>query len=106
MIAGSVGHLLNPSLSDGFIPDFLPKQPVHIFTAIIEFALGVGLLIPKTKKLAAWGIIGILTFFLFLHVQDLFRETPVIGSKMAAIIRIPFQFLFMYMAWLQTKEGK
>lgn len=104
MIAGSGAHLFNPTLSDGFIPEFLPKKAVHIFAAIVEFALGIGLLLPQTRKMAAWGIIGILTFFLVLHFQDLFREQPVIGSKMAAIIRIPFQFLFMYMAWIQTKE--
>lgn len=104
LIAGAAAHIFNPKISDGFIPEFLPKKPVHIFTAIVEFALGLALLFPQTRKIAALGIIGLLSFFLVLHIQDLFREQPTIGSKTAAIIRIPFQFLFMYFAWLQSNQ--
>lgn len=103
MFAGAAGHIFNPTLSDGFIPAFLPKQAVHVLAAIVEFALGVGLLLPTTRKMAAWGMIGLLSFFLILHIQDVFRTQPAIGSTMAAVIRIPFQLLFMYMAWWQTK---
>lgn len=104
-VAGAYAHFANPAMSDGFIPEFLPKQGVHIFTGIVELVLGIGLLFPKTRIMAAWGIIGILSFFLILHIQDVFRDKPVIGNTTAALIRIPFQFLFMYFAWLQTKSS-
>jgi uncharacterized membrane protein len=102
-LGGAGSHLFNPALSDGFIPSFLPKKEIHYLAAFVELGLAIGLLFPKTRTWAAWGIIGLLTFFLLLHIQDLFREMPVIGSKMAAIIRIPFQLIFIYFAWKLRK---
>jgi uncharacterized membrane protein len=102
-IAGGLAHIYNPALSDGFIPSFLPKKAVHYLAAVMEFCLAIGLLFPQTRKWAAWGIIGLLCFFLLLHIQDLFRDQPVIGSKIAAFIRIPFQLIFIYFAWLLKK---
>ena len=42
-----------------------------------------------------------------LHIIDLFRDKPVIGSMTAAIIRIPIQFLLIFLAWFgKEKEVK
>ncbi|MDZ7878778.1 MAG: hypothetical protein U5L45_13945 [Saprospiraceae bacterium] len=100
LIAGSVGHILNPKMSDGFIPDFLPKSIVHGLTAVVELSLGIALLFKKYRKQAALFSVMLLSTFLVLHVIDVFRDSPVLGSQTAAIIRIPFQFLFMYMSWV------
>ena len=104
MVMGGYAHFANQALSSGFIPDFLPKQAVHIVTGIVEIALGIGLFIPQYRTQAAWGIFGLMIAFLPLHVMDLFREQPIIGSVKAAQIRVPVQFLFIFMAWFIAKN--
>ena len=103
LIAGGIAHFRIPGLSDPFIPDFLPKDLVHIGVGVTELVLGVGIFIPQLRTQAAWGIFILMLCFLPLHALDLFREKPAIGSLKLAIIRIPFQFLFIYMAWYVAK---
>ena len=105
LILGGIAHFMNPTLSSGFIPDFLPKDLVHIVIGVIELALGIGIFIPKFRIQAAWGIFILMLGFLPLHIMDLFREMPIIGSQKAATIRVPFQFLFLYMSWYVAKNS-
>lgn len=81
---------------EDFIPDFLPKNLVNYIVGIVEFFLGLGLFFSTTLKPAAIGIFILLTILLPIHIWDLTKATPAIGSKKLAIIRIPFQFLLMY----------
>ena len=79
---------------------FLPKLAVNYIFGIIEFFLGLGLFFNQTIKNAALGIFILLLLFLPIHIWDLLKEKPAIGSKKLAIIRIPLQFLLMYCAYL------
>ena len=104
MIYGGVNHFLNPAFYEPFMPDFFPKDLANYASGAVEIILGIGLLIPKYRKLAAWGLIGLMIIFLPLHIWDLFKETPAIGSKTTAWIRIPVQFLFIAWIWWVGKE--
>jgi uncharacterized membrane protein len=106
IIFGAYGHISSPEISGGFIPDFLPKTPVHILTAIVEAGLGVLTLIPSTRKYGLTGIFLLMIAFLPIHIIDLFRENPVIGSKSAAAIRLVVQFVLIFLAWFANKPTK
>ena len=41
--------------------------------------------------------------FLPVHVWDVFRADPAIGTHGAALVRLPFQFVFILWAWLVAK---
>jgi len=104
LILSAFGHVFSPEVSSGFIPDFLPKTVVHIGIGIIELLLGIGIFIPAYQKRALQGIMILMICFLPLHIIDLFRENPVIGSMTAAIIRVPVQLLLIFMAWYAGKK--
>ncbi|WP_341220936.1 DoxX family protein [Polaribacter atrinae] len=93
-------HVIKPNIFKHFIPDFLPKKLVNYLAGIIEFILGLGLFFPSTVKNAAIGIFILMILFLPIHIWDLTKERPAIGSKKIAIIRIPLQFLLMYLSYL------
>ncbi|CAM1346301.1 DoxX family protein [Tenacibaculum crassostreae] len=95
-----VMHLIKPKIFNRFIPDFLPKLAVNYITGLIELAIGIGLLINQTTKQAALAMFILMLFFLPIHIWDVFREKPAIGSKKIAIIRVPLQFLLLYIAYL------
>ena len=96
-------HFRKPKFFNGFIPDFLPKLAVNYVFGFIEFILGIGLFFNQTSKNSALGIFILMLLFLPIHIWDLTKKRPAIGSKKLAIIRVPLQFLLMYCAYLIYK---
>ncbi len=95
-----VMHIIKPKFFKHFIPKPLPKNAVNYIVGIIEFALGIGLLIPDYIQPSAIGIMILLVAFLPIHIWDVCRERPAIGSRSLAYIRVPIQFLLFYFAYL------
>ena len=93
-------HIIKPKLFKHFIPKPFPKLLVNYVVGVLEFGVGIGLLIPQFKKESALGIMILLTIFLPIHIWDVTRERPAIGSKKLAIVRVPLQFLLFYFAYL------
>lgn len=100
MIMGGVQHFLKPDFYLPFVPSFLPFPMTIIYlSGVIEMALGLLLLFRKYAKIAALGIFLLMLLFLPVHIWDIITDTPAIGSHKAALIRLPFQFLFLAIAW-------
>lgn len=96
----SLVHFAKPSLYKHFIPNFLPKLAVNYIIGLVEFLLGLGLFFNQTTRVSALGIFFLTVMFLPIHVWDLTKERPAIGSKKMAIIRIPIQFILMLCGWI------
>ncbi|MBL4604608.1 MAG: hypothetical protein JKY02_02795 [Flavobacteriaceae bacterium] len=99
MFAG-IMHIVKPKLFKHFIPDIFPKKLINYSIGIIEFTLGLGLFFSQTVEHSAIGIFILMVLFLPIHIWDVTKERPAIGSKKTAIIRIPLQFVLMYCAYL------
>jgi uncharacterized membrane protein len=99
MFAG-IMHIVKPVIFKHFIPDAFPKKLINYVVGIIEFGLGLGLLFYQTVAYAAIGIFVLMILFLPIHIWDLTKERPAIGSKRTAMLRIPLQFVLMYCAYL------
>ncbi|WP_440120900.1 DoxX family protein [Tenacibaculum sp. Ill] len=93
-------HFIKPKIFNRFIPNFLPKLVVNYIAGLLELAIGIGLLINQTTKQAALAMFILMLIFLPIHIWDVFRDKPAIGSKKIAIIRVPLQFLLLYIAYL------
>lgn len=106
MIYGGINHFLNPDFYAPFIPDFIPKDLANYGSGILEIVLGIGLLIPTYRKEASLGLVLLMIAFLPIHIWDLLRDEPAIGSETAARIRIPVQFLFIAWAWWIGRPSK
>lgn len=98
LIYAGVQHFLKPAFYEPFVPAFLPAKTMIVYgSGVIEILLGVMMLIPKYTKLGATGIMWLMIVFLPIHIWDVFSENPSIGSRNAALIRLPIQFLLI--AW-------
>lgn len=104
LIFGGINHFIKPEMYAPFIPEFLPSFAVNYLTGIVEIAVGVGVFIPRYRSMATLGILIMMLVFLPLHVLDVFKENPAIGSHQAALIRLPVQFLFIAWAWFIHKK--
>lgn len=100
MIYAGAQHFLKPDFFVPFVPEFLPfKMEIVYVSGIFEIGFGLLLLFKKYAKMAALGIFVLLLLFLPIHIWDVISETPVIGSKTAAWIRLPIQFLLLFLIW-------
>ena len=99
MLLGAFNHIYAPESYAPFIPEFVNENFANISSAIAEGIIGIALLVPKYRKWGGLGFALLMIAFLPIHIWDLSQEQPAIGSKMAAIIRLIVQFLFIAGGW-------
>jgi uncharacterized membrane protein len=99
LVFGGINHFLNPEFYVPFVPSWISLELANWSSGILEVIFGVGLFFPKSRRWSAWGAFGLMLCFLPLHVWDVFRDDPAIGSATAAYIRLPVQFLFIAWTW-------
>ena len=86
LIFAGIMHIIKPAIFKHFIPDIFPKKVVNYAVGAIEFSLGIGLFFSQTLSYAAIGIFVLMFLFLPIHIWDVTKERPAIGSKKLAII--------------------
>lgn len=104
MVLGGIMHFLKPAMYFPFIPDSLPKNTINYVAGFVEIIAGVGVFIPRFRSVATLGILLLMVGFLPLHILDVFKEHPAIGSHQAALIRLPLQFVLILWAWFIHKK--
>ncbi|MEL7001103.1 MAG: MauE/DoxX family redox-associated membrane protein [Bacteroidota bacterium] len=85
-------------------PALLPwKRPINIISGAAEIAGGLGLLIPATQSLAAWGIILLLIAVFPANIYMLTSKGAGMKIKMWILwMRIPLQFVLIAWAYWYT----
>ena len=80
---------------------------LNVLSGLAEIILGVFILEPRVRVLAAWGIIALLIAVfpanLWVAVQNVGPEGPGTGNAIGNWIRQPFQVLFIVWAWWYTR---
>ena len=99
LIAAGVYHFVNPKFYDPFMPEWFPKPLANAAGGIAEIVIGAGLLFPATRTISLYAAAALMLIFLPLHVIDLLRDRPLMGSKVAATVRLIVQFLLIYGLW-------
>ncbi|VTR98066.1 DoxX family protein [Tuwongella immobilis] len=100
-----VNHLLNPDFYMRIMPPYLPWHAELVFwSGIAEMLLGVLVLLPATRRLAAWGIIALLiaVFPANLHMALHTEQYPQVPAW-ALWLRLPMQGLFIAWAYRYTR---
>ena len=101
-----INHFINPNFYNPLLPLYLRDWSIAInyISGISEITLGLLMLFPRTRKLAAYGIIVMLIAFVPAHIFMIqigsfslgsFEMTPMIGWVRLLIIHP----LLMYWAW-------
>ncbi len=112
-VLAGINHFYNPPFYFRIMPDWLPMHlPLIYISGVAEILLGAGLWFKATRRWAAWLIVAMLIVFIPLHVEMILHPKPmseVAAGKAAMVtavlwVRIALQFLFIYWAWLYTKD--
>ncbi len=105
LLLSAVMHVFQPETYAPLIPPFIPASLANILATITEAAVGIALIIPKYRKWGGLGFTILMIAFLPLHVWDVFRETPAMGSQTTAIIRVVIQFVLIFLGGLIWKRS-
>ena len=99
MVFAGINHFLKPVMYFPFFADFLPKEALTYASGVVEIIVGALVFVPKYRAYGTLGILGLMIAFLPLHVADVFKEQPAVGTHQMALIRLPFQFVLIAWAW-------
>ena len=108
MTFAGVMHFKNPWPFLKIMPDWIPYhlEMVHL-SGVFEILGGVGLLVPYTRKMAAWGLI-LLFFAVFpANIHMAIRDIQIFdhlqeGFGWKSWARLPLQFVLIKWARLFT----
>jgi uncharacterized membrane protein len=107
-VVAGVNHFVNPDFYVNIMPPYLPWHAELVFlSGVAEVLLGLAVLVPATRILAAWGIIALLIAVFPANLHVALNDVPMLGSEQRAgwlnWVRLPFQGLLVAWAWWYTR---
>jgi uncharacterized membrane protein len=107
-VLAGVNHFVNPGFYVRIMPPYLPWHLALVYlSGVCEMVLGLLLLIPKTSRLAAWGLIALLVavFPANVHMATNTQDYPEF-SPVSLYVRLPIQVVLIGWAYWFTREEK
>lgn len=106
LVAGAL-HFVLPQMYLRIMPPLLPEPLGLIYlSGVAEMLGGLGLLIPATRKAAAWGLVALLIavwpaniYMAIAHISF----PGIFGQSWAQWLRVPLQIPMIYWGWMYTR---
>jgi uncharacterized membrane protein len=107
-IGGGIIHFVNPGFYLPMMPPYLPYHLELVYlSGVLEIVLGAAVLVPATRRLAAWGIILLLIAIFPANLHIALYNVPLAGAPEGAgvwnWVRLPLQAVLIWWAWLYTQ---
>ena len=102
-----VDHFINPDFYLSIMPPAFPLHPEAVYiSGFFEVLFGFLILFKKFRFIIGWSLIALLiavfpaNIYLAMTNGLAMNTTPLI-----AWVRLPFQFMFIYLAYWHTKDS-
>lgn len=104
-VAAGINHFVHPGMYRAIMPGWLPfHNTLIIASGVLEIILGLLLLFPFTRRMAAWGIIALLIAVFPANIQMMLNylneNNPALWITIA---RLPLQMVLIWWAAIYTK---
>jgi uncharacterized membrane protein len=110
MVGAGINHFINADTYIAMMPEALPAHRELVYlSGIAEAAGGLGLILPATRKLAAWGLVLLLIAVFPANINMALNDVPLGGSQVPAWAlwaRLPLQLVLVAWAWWFTRDDK
>lgn len=107
MVTAGVLHFVSSDPFVRIVPSFLPAPLMLVYiSGFFEILGGIGLLIPRTRRAAAWGLIALLIAVFPANINMAVNQLP-LGEMVHPIgnwVRLPFQLVLIAWAYWMTRE--
>ena len=107
-IGVGVMHFTNADFFVNIMPPYLPWHLALVYiSGFFEILGGAGLLIPKLRRAAGWGLIALMiaVFPANIHMAMNPDQFPDI-SPTALYVRLPIQFVMIAVVWWAAIKSK
>jgi uncharacterized membrane protein len=107
MIFAGTMHFLRPGSFVAIVPGYLPYPLALVYiSGFFEILFGAGLLIPKTRHYAAWGLILLYIAVFPANVNMAIHQIPIRGEvyPIGNWVRLPLQLVFILWAYWYTRK--
>jgi uncharacterized membrane protein len=103
-VAAGVFHFVDPAFFVRIVPPQLPAPWALVYVSgVFEVLGGVGLLVPATRRFAAYGLIALLVAVfpanVYMAVEADRFATELAVSPAALYVRLPLQAVFIAWVW-------
>ncbi|MGH7893897.1 MAG: DoxX family protein [Candidatus Binatia bacterium] len=111
-VVAGITHFTNPGFFRQIVPPMLPAPALLVVVSgIAEISLGLLVMLPATRRFAAWGLVALLIAVypanIYMAVSNLQLVDPPAWmgqpTPLGLWLRLPVQFLLMYWAWRYTR---
>lgn len=102
-------HFTSPEGFEAIVPRWLPAPRALVYVSgVAEIAGGLGLLLPRTRRAAALGLVALYVAVFPANVNMAVNHLPLGGATLpvwALWVRLPFQLLFIAWAHRFARRG-
>ena len=110
MIVAGILHFAADEPFIKIVPAFLPFPAMIVYiSGIIEILLGIGLIIPQSRVLSAWGLVLLFVAVYPANLNMAFNHIKLDGipdSWWLHGFRLPFQFVLIAWAYWYTEAAQ
>ena len=107
-VVAGLAHFVFPDMYIRIVPPYLPQPRLLVLiSGIAEIAGGIGLLLPSTRRMAAFGLV---TLLIAVFPANIFMATAHIpfaglaGKSWLQWARLPLQAPLIWWAWQYTRK--
>ncbi len=107
-IVGGLAHFFSAEFFVAIMPDYLPWHwELVIISGVFEILGGVGILLPKTRLIAAYGLMALCVAVFPANIHMAMHPERFADIPLAMLyLRLPLQFLFIYFIWWSVKTER
>jgi uncharacterized membrane protein len=114
MVASGINHFVAASVYVGMMPRALPWPLALVYiSGVAEMAGGLGLILPATRRWAAWGLVVLFVAIFPANLNMAVNHLPLhlpLGDKvvppLALWLRLPLQLpLILWAYWFTRQRG-
>jgi uncharacterized membrane protein len=111
MIFAGVMHFVQPAPFMAIVPPYLPAPyALVLISGFFEVLGGLGLLLPKTRRAAGWGLVLLYLAVFPANIHSAVNHAVPEGVDISPTllwVRLPFQFLFIAWAlWVSKDDSR
>lgn len=110
MVAAGANHFLSPGPYLGMMPPQLPAPLALVYVSgVAEIAGGLGLILPATRRLAAWGLIALFIAIFPANLNMAIHHLPLGDHPVPAWAlwaRLPLQLVLIAWAAMFTRRPR
>jgi uncharacterized membrane protein len=110
MTAAGVMHFVNPGAYVAMMPSALPAPLLLVqISGVAEIAGGLGLILPQTRRAAAWGLVALFIAVFPANVNMAVHHLPLDGKPVAPALlwaRLPLQLVLIAWAYWYPKPPR